>query len=149
MPTWNAYKVFANGKRAKNPLMTFESDDSSHFYNSILLTLEPKMQKFDWIILNTESPQERKAEQKEEVNQKFEENKIKVLSKLAKNKFPKYMKKNTEGCLMLNENTDWKWAWCVAESATLNFLGKLSQNFNTSTEAEEWIRNMVGTQPTG
>lgn len=31
MPNWNAYKVFANGKRAKSPYTTFESDESNHF----------------------------------------------------------------------------------------------------------------------
>ena len=61
MPSWNAYKVFASGKRAKMPYTTFDSEDSKHFYESILPTLTPKLQKSNWLILNTEEPQERQT----------------------------------------------------------------------------------------
>lgn len=148
MPNWNAYKVFANGKRAKSPYTTFESDESNHFFESILPTLEPKLQKCKWVILNTESPQERPAEQRDEVREKFEKDRIRFLSKLAGKNFPNYAKKNTEACLMMCSETDWKWAWCIAEGATLKFLGKLSDKFNTPKEANSWIQAMVGSQPT-
>ncbi len=38
MPNWNAYKVFANGKRAKSPYTTFESDESKKKKKKILPT---------------------------------------------------------------------------------------------------------------
>ena len=44
MPSWNAYKVFANGKRAKSPYTTFDADDSQHFFEVILPTLSDKLQ---------------------------------------------------------------------------------------------------------
>ena len=83
MPSWNAYKVFASGKRAKMPYTTFDSEDSKHFYESILPTLAPKLQKANWLILNTEEPQERQAEAIDEAKVKFEKDKIRFLGTLA------------------------------------------------------------------
>ena len=39
MPSWNAYKVFASGKRAKMPYTTFDSEDSKHFHRKFFLLL--------------------------------------------------------------------------------------------------------------
>ena len=50
MPNWNAYKVFASGKRAKSPYTTFEAEESQHFFDSILPTLAAKLQKAKWIV---------------------------------------------------------------------------------------------------
>jgi hypothetical protein len=49
MPSWNAYKVFANGKRAKSPYTTFEADESAHFFDNILPSLATKLQKSKWL----------------------------------------------------------------------------------------------------
>ncbi len=151
MPNWNVYKVFANGKRAKSPHTTFESDESSHFFESILPTLSPKLQKSKWTILNAAEPQERPAEQRDEVKEKFEKDKIRLLGSLAARKFPQFAKKKVEACLMMNQNTDWKWAWCVAESATHRYLGEISQRFDYSKQADEWVKEqvvcMAGTAP--
>jgi len=46
MPNWNVYKVFANGKRAKSPYTTFDADDGQHFFETILPTLNEKLQKY-------------------------------------------------------------------------------------------------------
>ena len=148
MPSWNAYKVFANGKRAKSPYTTFDADDSQHFFENVLPTLSPKLQKSKWLILDVNEPQERQAEQRDEAKEKYERQRISLLSKLAANKFPKLAENKTEACLMMNENTDWKWAWCIAEGGTLRFLGQLSGLFNTPKEAEEWIKLQVGTSLT-
>ena len=148
MPNWNAYKIFANGKRAKSPYTTFEADESAHFFNNILPTLTDKLQKSKWLVINVNEPQERQAEQRDEAKEKYERQRISYLSKLAGKKFPRLAENKTEACLMMNGNTNWKWAWCIAEGATLNFLGQLSEPFNTPKEAEEWIKIQVGILPT-
>ena len=148
MPSWNVYKVFANGKRAKSPYTTFDADDSQHFFESILPTLSDKLKKSNWLVLNTEEPQERQAEVRDEEKEKFERQRISFLSKLAGKKFPKLAENKTEACLMMNENTDWKWAWCIAEGGTLKFLGQLSELFSTPKEAEAWIKMQIGILPT-
>lgn len=143
MPTWNAYKIFKNGKRAKNPYKTFESEEAEHFYKNILPELPEKLQKAKWVVLDSEESQERKTEQVDEAKQKFDKKKIKFLSNISKNKFPEYSNKKTEACLMMNKHTEWKWAWCVAEAATLRFLGQLSDGFKTQKQAQQWISNSI------
>ena len=145
MSSWNAYKIFANGKRAKMPYTTFEADESQHFFENILPTLSPKLQKANWLILNTNESQEREAEQRDEEKERYERKKISFLSKLAAKKHPNISNRKTEACLMMNKDTDWKWAWCVAEGGTLNFLGQLSELFDIQKEAEEWLRLQLGT----
>ena len=122
MPSWNAYKVFASGKRAKMPYTTFDSEDSKHFYESILPTLTPKLQKSNWLILNTEEPQERQAEAIDEAKVKFQKDKIRFLGTLAAKKYPKFANKKVEACLSMCPETEWKWAWCVVECAVIGTL---------------------------
>ena len=69
------------------------SEDSKHFYESILPTLTPKLQKSNWLILNTEEPQERQAEAIDEAKVKFEKDKIRFLGSLAAKKYPKFANK--------------------------------------------------------
>jgi len=145
MPSWNAYKVFANGKRAKSPYTTFDADDGQHFFEVILPTLTDKVRKCKWLILNTEEPQERKAEIKDEAKERFVRDRTYVLSKLAAKKFPKYAETKIESCLMMSSETEWKWTWCIAESGTLRYLGEVSEKFELRSKALEWMESQVGT----
>lgn len=145
MHNWNAYKVFANGKRAKNPYTTFKAEESQYFFEVILPTLSEKLQKCEWLILNTEESQVRKAEVRDEAKDKFEKDRSRVLSSLTAKKFPKYAKKKIEACLMMCPETDWKWAWCIAEAGTLRYLGEVSDKFELRGEALRWMENQVGT----
>ena len=58
MPSWNAYKVFASGKRAKMPYTTFEAEEAQHFFDNILPSLGAKLKKSKWLVWNSEEPQE-------------------------------------------------------------------------------------------
>jgi len=144
MPNWNVYKVFANGKRAKSPYTTFDAADEQHFFEVILPNLSEKLQKFKWVILSTEEPQERKAEVKDEANERFIKDRARVLSKLAAKKFPNYADTKIESCLMMNSQTEWKWAWCIAEVGTLRYLGEVSEKFELRGKAVEWMEKQVG-----
>ena len=143
MPNWNAYKVFANGKRAKSPHTTFEADESAHFFDNILPSLAMKLQKSKWLVLNTEEPQERQAEVIDEAKVKFEKDKIRLLGTVAARKFPKFAKNKVEACLSMCPETGWKWAWCVVECASHKHLGELSERFDTRKEADSWVREQI------
>ena len=78
MPNWNAYKVFASGKRAKMPYATFEAEEAQHFFDNILPSLTEKLKKSNWQVLNTEESQERPTEARDEKKKKFEKKKKKV-----------------------------------------------------------------------
>lgn len=143
MQNWNVYKVFASGKRAKSPYTSFEAEESQYFFDSILPTFTQKLQKSNWVVLNTEQPQERQADAVDEEAERFKKNKIKILSKLTAKKFPQFSNKKIEACLAMSKQTDWKWAWCVVDCASHQYLGELSQRFDYSTQADDWIEEQI------
>ncbi len=148
MNNWNVYKVFKNGKRAKFPFQTFSADTKDHFFSSVLPKLDKKLQKAEWVVISVDEPQERPEEMRDEKQDKFIQMRNSFLSKIATRDYPSVADKNVVTCLMMNEGTEWKWSWCVAEGATHNFIGCLSDKFNTREEAMNWIENQVGIQPT-
>ena len=85
---------------------------------------------------------------RDEKQDKFIQMRNSFLSRIATRDYPSVADKNVVTCLMVNEGTEWKWSWCVAEGATHNFIGCLSDKFNTREEAMNWIENQVGIQPT-
>jgi hypothetical protein len=139
MPNWNVYKVFANGKRAKSPYTTFEAEESQHFFENILPTLGSKLKKSKWMVLDTAAPQERPEGGTMSADDILAKKRNQHLSKIAIELFPDIAKNNVSTCLMSNESTDWKWAWCIAQGATHKFLGLLSEKFDTRKEAIAWI----------
>jgi len=143
MPNWNAYKVFASGKRAKMPYTTFEAEEAQHFFDNILPSLTAKLKKSKWQVLNTEESQERPTEARDEKKEKFEKDKNKFLGILAAQKYPKFANKKVEACLSMCPETGWKWAWCVVECASHRHLGELSERFDTRTGADSWIREQL------
>ena len=143
MQNWNVYKVFASGKRAKSPYTSFEAEEPQYFFDNILPTLTQKLQKSKWIVLNTEQPQERQADVIDEEAERFKKNKTKVLSKLTAKKFPQFSNKKIEACLAMNKETNWKWAWCVVDCASHQYLGELSQRFDYSAQADDWIEEQI------
>ena len=148
MNNWNAYKIFKNGKRAKSPFKTFKADSKDFFFSDVLPTLSEKLQNTDWLVLSTEEPQDRPIEMKENKENSHVQIRNSILSKIATRKFPSVADKNVITCLMMNEETEWKWTWCVAEGGTHKFLGELSDKFKTRKEALEWIEELIGNRHT-
>lgn len=143
MPSWNAYKVFNNGKRAKIPYTTFEAEETQHFFDSILPTLGAKFQKAKWVILDSGASQEREQEVINQEIEEFEKQKNKVLSILAARKFPELCNKKVEVCLSMNKQIGWKWAWCIVETASHVHLGEISERFDNSARADQWIKEQI------
>lgn len=141
---WNVYKTFKNGKRAKLPSITFEAETECFFFENILPTLEMKLQKIKWEIIDAEKSQERgiKGFDQEKILKKRQ---AEILSELTVEKMPHLRKKNVVGCLMMNKQTNWKWAWCTAESASSKFLATLSPMFNCRKDADEWMNQKIET----
>tara|TARA_R110002050_G_scaffold12404_1_gene40878 strand:+ start:452 stop:901 length:450 start_codon:yes stop_codon:yes gene_type:complete len=143
MPNWNAYKVFANGKRAKSPYTTFEADEPAYFTESILPSLAKKLQKAKWLIVNVEEAQERHEEAIDEEANLYLKNRSMILGKIASIKFPELGKKKMEACLMMSEHTGWKWAWCLAEAASHKYIGELSDRFENDKLADAWVKEQI------
>ena len=141
---WNVYKTFKNGKRAKLPAITFEAETEKFFFEDILPTLDIKLQKIKWEIIDTEISQDRTLNNIDE-KKILKINQAKILIKLTAEKLPQLRKKNIVGCLMMNKQTNWKWAWCAAESASNKFMVALSPEFNRRKDADEWIKQKIET----
>ena len=143
MNSWNAYKVFANGKRAKMPFMSFDADESEHFYNEILPTLEKKVQKNNWLILDVNDPQEREEEARDEEHEKFVKMRTRLLSKMAVRKYPGLAISNVQSCLLMSSDVGWKWAWCIVQGSSHKFIAEISERFDTASAAENWLKEQV------
>jgi hypothetical protein len=125
------------------PIMDFESETKNFFFEQILPTLDKKLQKIKWEIINIDEPQNRQKDTVDEERILRRRKQAMILGIMAAKKIPQIQKKNIVGCLMMNKDTNWKWAWCAAESATNNFLVTLSPEFKRSKDADEWIRQKI------
>lgn len=143
MNSWNAYKVFANGKRAKMPFMSFDAEESNHFFSDILPTLDKKVQKNKWTILNVNEPQEREEEARDEEHERFVKMRTRFLSKMAVQKYPNLAINNVQSCLLMSSDIDWKWAWCIVEGSSHKFIAEISDRFSTASAAEKWLKEQV------
>jgi|TARA_Y100000310_G_C20663397_1_gene806064 hypothetical protein len=140
---WNVYKTFKNGRRAKAPTMEFEAETQDFFFEQILPTLNSKLQKIKWEILDSSESQNRQEDAVDKELTLQRKKQAAILAQLMVKKMPHMQKKNIIGCLMLNKHTNWRWAWCAAESITNIFLAQLSPDFKCRKDADEWIKQKM------
>ena len=139
MNEWNVYKVFASGKRAKNPYTSFNAEEANHFFDKILPTLATKLQKSKWVVIDSQAAQDRPAEKADDQADLVIKRVQKVLKTNAAEKHPELVGQRIVGALMMNKETGWKWAWCLVQPATHNFIAMISEPFDQRQEAMEWI----------
>ena len=141
---WNVYKVFKNGKRAKSPITTFESEEenASEVFNlKVKAGFPAKLKKAKFVFIREDSAQAIDTEL-----DLFAINKQKVLSVLLSTKNLNTDRKprlSVSGALILCKDSDWKWQWAAIEAATSKYIVGLSETFSTSKEAEEWMRQQI------
>jgi len=144
---WNVYKIFANGKRAKFPMKTFEYADESLVFEFFTKHIKPaftaKQQKNKYTLIRADLPQQRddNAMRPEEVlHQKrskvFREH-LKSLNKAA------IANKNTQFGMILCEESEWKWQWAAMESGTCQYLLGVSPLFRSHAAAVEWMDSQI------
>ena len=143
---WNVYKLFSNGNRAKAPFAVIESEDceSEGFMTKVKKILEEKfgakaaLTKYK--IMRADLPQEERADVEKEKNlvlrNRVLSNKINALGLDLQNK-------RTTGALVMSEDTNWKWQWCVLRMSSNQFIAALSENFDTAEKAQEWMTNEI------
>ena len=145
--TWNVYKIFNNGNRAKAPIHTFEYDGENdavegHFNSSIKSKLiskhGTKISKNKFLFVRTDISQERSS--LVDSRQEIRELHMRVFRNYA-DLIPKSI--NTEGVLVFSKETDWKWAWCVAQAASLKHVITISPCFITYEDAQEWMNKEI------
>ena len=142
---WNVYKVFKNGKRAKAPILQFESTEEEHadyFENEIRKNLKNSMRKEVFKLIRADLPQQREAEVNDINNDKHLRERNKALSKIFA-KFGIKTKRPVATALIYYSESDWRWQWAAIESGTSKYIKGLSPKFNTTNEAEEWLKELI------
>ena len=142
---WNVYKIFKNGKRAKAPLTQFEASEEDHvsfFEEEVKKNLSNSLRSGIFKLIRADLPQERASERSDQVNDQFSIDKSRVLGRLA-SKAGIVSKRPVSTALVYYSESEWKWQWAALESGTSKYLKGLSPKFNTTEEAEEWIREMI------
>ena len=113
---WNVYKLFSNGNRAKAPFAVVEGEDceSEGFMMKVKKNLEEKfgakaaLTKYK--IMRADLPQEERADVEKEKNLVLRN---RVLSTKINALGLDLQNKRTTGALVMSEDTNWKWQWCV------------------------------------
>ena len=141
---WNVYKLFSNGNRAKAPFAVVEGEncESEGFMMKVRKNLEEKFgakaRSTKYKIMRADLPQEERADVEKEKNlalrNRVLSTKINALGLNLKNK-------RTAGALVMSENTNWKWQWCVLRMASNEFIAALSPEFDTVENAQEWMKS--------
>tara|TARA_Y200000002_G_scaffold306002_1_gene261840 strand:- start:409 stop:867 length:459 start_codon:yes stop_codon:yes gene_type:complete len=139
---WNVYKVFKNGSRAKAPITTFECDEitmEEHFNNVIKKNFSGKFADAKYHIIRSDLPQEENTASEEE---KFSKEKNRVLGRLVAQQKIVY-KYGIGTALVYCTESDWRWQWAAVGAATTKYITGLSPKFNTYTEAQVWIQDLM------
>jgi len=144
MTKWNVYKVFANGKRAKKPYYSFESDTKDDFYNTVFPTMTDKQKKCNWQIIDDRLPQEALIEEPVVTEMDLMIRKrTEFLSQMMQEMYPELETHKHQSCLMFSPETNWKWCWCVSEASTMKYVAQISERFETAFEAEQWMKKQL------
>ncbi len=145
--SWNVYKVFANGKRAKMPMHVFEygvaDDVHDHFEdvvkNFLVETKGEKIKKTKFTLVRADESQARidpSAKTKE-----YERLRNKVVAKHFKSLKGDH-KRVTVG-ITFRPETDWKWQWCIMEQATNQYISPISEKFDSYEGAQNWMTEEI------
>jgi len=144
--SWNVYKLFSNGNRAKAPFAILESEDceSESFSIMVRKNLEEKFgakaRSTKYKIMRADLPQEERADEEEKKNLVLRN---RVLSTKIKALGLDLQNKRTTGALVMSENTNWRWQWCVLRMSSNQFIAALSPEFKSAEFAQEWMKNEI------
>ena len=148
MHTWNVYKVFKNGKRAKAPLTNFECEhgemsDAITYFNAIVKeNFTEKIRGSTFEIVREDASQERIV-----VEDKQFQARRRVLARAIREKNLGNKKRNLVGGLLFSKQTNWNWQWCALEAATSQFVVGLSPAYDTADEADRWMLEQMKNLP--
>jgi len=144
--SWNVYKLFNNGNRAKAPFAVIEDDDceSEDFRGMVRKNLEEKfgakaaLTKYK--IMRADLPQEERVDDEERKNLVLR-NRVLALKITALGVDLQKMK--TTGALVMSPDTNWKWRWCVLRMASNQFIAALSPIFDSTERAYAWMNEEI------
>ena len=143
---WNVYKLFSNGNRAKAPFAVIESEDceSEGFITKVEKNLEEKFgakaAHIKYKFMRADLPQEERVDEEEKKNLVLRN---RVLSIKINALGLDIQNKRTTGALVMSNNTNWKWQWCVLRMASNQFIAALSPEFDSVELAQKWMNDEI------
>ena len=143
---WNVYKLFGNGNRAKAPFAVVEGEncESEDFSAMVRKNLEEKfgakaaLTKYK--IMRADLPQEERVDEEEKKNLVLRN---RVLSTKINALGLDLQNKRTTGALVMSNDTNWKWQWCVLRMASNQFIAALSPIFDSVEAAQKWMNEEI------
>jgi hypothetical protein len=148
--SWNVYKVFKNGKRAKAPITEFEcseNDLSEYFENEVKIKFASVFKNSKYRIIRTDLSQEREVEKVDREEELYLKRRAEVLTNLVKLKGLDLDIRRVGTALVFSAKSNWNWQWAAIQKGTSNYIVGLSPAFDTHREADEWIRNQISMKP--
>ena len=144
--SWNVYKVFKNGKRAKAPITEFEcseNDLSDYFENEVRKKFASVLDKNKYRIIRTDLCQEREVEKVDREEELYLKRRAEVLTKLVKLKGVDLDSRRVSTALVFSASSNWNWQWAAVQKGSSSYIVGLSPTFDTHREADEWIKNQI------
>ena len=146
-PGLSVYKIFANGKRAKFPMHSFEHEDNDsvneYFISSVKTNFTTKQQNYQYMVVRADQPQAR-----EESSISDEELLIKKRAKIFRVHLETLdvdvsLGENIQFGLLFSKETDFKWQWTVTEAGTNQFLAAISPKSVRHSDALSWTDSQI------
>jgi hypothetical protein len=97
-----------------------------------------KAQRTKYKIMRADLPQEERADVEKEKNLVLRN---RVLSTKISALGLDLQNKRTTGALVMSEDTNWKWQWCILRMSSNQFIAALSPEFDTAESAQEWMKD--------
>ena len=105
-------------------MTTFECDEvtmEEHFNNVIKKNFSGKFADANYHIIRSDLPQEENIAAQQQINYKY----------------------GVGTSLVYCAESDWRWQWAAVGAATSKYLAGLSPKFDTYTEAQVWIQELM------
>lgn len=147
---WNVYKIFKNGKRAKAPILEFESSEEEYldyFDTKVKKNFTGKFANDSYKIIRADLPQQRESEVVDEKEEKISKEKNRVLARLIREADIPARRRSVAAGLVLCRESNWNWQWAALEGGTSNYITGISPLFETHRGAHEWIEKQISLKP--
>jgi len=143
--SWNVYKLFKSGKRAKAPVVTFEhengEDVDDFFDNNIKTTFAGRALEAKYLLLRSDLSQVSEIRQTDDKNKKF----LVECGRIVTQNLTEAGKsvENLGSALVYCKESQWKWQWAAIERGTGHYAHGASPLFNSGKEADEWMNEKI------
>ena len=133
---WNAYKIFKNGRRAKQPICKITAisavEAEKNFLNEILPKLSENFASYKWVFIPENIKPRNLSKQEIATFARARQKRKKIFGDIFSD-----LNENDTVLLVSKSNLNWEWAIC--EPATLKKIKSISPQFESKNAAFKWL----------